>query len=200
MVLLSLAVASRLNEFKRKTFKDALTHLYNRRFFDDQIQLEFEKAQQHSQPLSMVVIDIDNFKIFNDTYGHAEGDCAPRVVASILNATVRKPNTPCRYGGEEFVLILPHTSREEVAVLAERIRFKVEQDTASELGLTVSLGHATFEKGNFNNAGDLFIAADFALYNAKENGRNKVVDYCQCDPAKSARNQPYATVSGNSEA
>ncbi len=199
MVLLSLAVASRLNEFKRKTYKDALTHLYNRRYFDDQSQLEYEKARQHTQPLSMVVIDIDNFKVFNDTHGHAKGDSALKLVASILLATVRKPNTPCRYGGEEFVLILPQTSPEDVAVLTERIRSTVESETADDFGLTVSLGYATLQNDNFNSASELFIAADFALYTAKETGRNKVVDYRSCDLTKSARKQSYATTPGTSK-
>ncbi|WP_020407321.1 sensor domain-containing diguanylate cyclase [Hahella ganghwensis] len=191
MVLLSLAVASRLNEFKRKTYKDALTQLYNRRYFDDQINIEFDRARQHEQPLSMVVIDIDHFKRFNDTYGHAQGDSALKTVAGILNATVRKPNIPCRYGGEEFVLILPQTSQHEVSVLAERIRRRVERNTHGSLNLTVSLGYATLENDNFNSANDLFVAADFALYTAKESGRNCVMDFNQCESKRSSECQHH---------
>ncbi|OZG74606.1 sensor domain-containing diguanylate cyclase [Hahella sp. CCB-MM4] len=194
MVLLSLAVASRLNEFKRKTYKDALTQLYNRRYFDDQINIEFDRARQHEQPLSMVVIDIDNFKHFNDTFGHAQGDSALKTVAGILNATVRKPNIPCRYGGEEFVLILPQTNHHDVSVLAERIRRRVEKGTKGTLNLTVSLGHATLSRDNFISANDLFVAADFALYTAKENGRNRVIDFDMCESKRTGEHLPPEAV------
>ncbi|WKE66241.1 sensor domain-containing diguanylate cyclase [Gallaecimonas kandeliae] len=177
MVLLSLAVASRLAELKRSSYADALTRLYNRRFFDERMVVEFHKAKVQGLPLSLVVIDVDLFKAFNDQHGHAKGDNALKAVANILSATVRRPNYPCRYGGEEFVLVLPGTDQAAAAVLAERIRAKVAKDTAATFKLTVSLGHATLESGNFECPEDLFEAADFALYQAKQQGRNRVTPF-----------------------
>ncbi|WP_341502052.1 diguanylate cyclase [Gallaecimonas sp. GXIMD4217] len=189
MVLLSLAVASRLNELKKSSYADALTRLFNRRFYDDRVAVEFLKAQQNGHPLSLVVIDVDCFKAFNDTFGHARGDNALRAVANILGAVVRKPAYPCRYGGEEFVLLLPGTDQAAAAVIAERIRAKVAKDTASTFRLTVSLGHATYQQGNFPCPGSLFEAADYALYTAKENGRNQVVAYADCPPRRKEDHQ-----------
>lgn len=180
MVLLSLAVASRLNELKHESSTDALTQLHNRRYFNDQMQIEFSRAQQQGHSLSLVVLDIDHFKRFNDRYGHSRGDTALKTVAGILKAAVRKPYTVCRYGGEEFVLILPSASESDVAILAERVRRKVEKDTAGSFDLTVSIGFASLDSANFSSPEELFIAADYALYTAKESGRNCSLDYRSC--------------------
>lgn len=177
MVLLSIAIASRLSEIKQQTFVDTLTQLYNRRYMNDQLNQEMQKALRTGQPLSVAVIDIDHFKHFNDTQGHAEGDKALQAVAKILKETVRKPCTPCRFGGEEFVLILPNTSTAQAHILAERVRQQIQQHTADSLGLTVSIGYASTEQGGFHRELELFEAADFALYQAKGNGRNQVVHF-----------------------
>lgn len=179
MVLLSLAVASRLNELKTETFTDALTQLYNRRYFNDQMAIEFARASQNAQGLVLVVIDIDRFKEFNDSRGHALGDSALKAVAGILKGNVRKPNTVCRYGGEEFVVILPEASEADAIAVAERVRSTIERETAQAFGLTVSLGLASLPDGRFESAEALFVAADHALYRAKESGRNKVVSFHQ---------------------
>ncbi len=179
MVLLSLAVASRLNELKTESFTDALTQLYNRRYFNDQMTIEFTRAAQNSQDLSLVVIDIDRFKHFNDSHGHARGDSALKAVAGILKSTVRKPNTVCRYGGEEFVVILPETSTADSIAVAERIRCAIEKETGPSFALTASLGVASLQDGQFESADALFVAADHALYHAKASGRNKVIGYHQ---------------------
>jgi diguanylate cyclase (GGDEF)-like protein len=181
MVLLSLAVGSRISELRQRGYVDALTQLHNRRYFNDQVASEFYRARRRKQPLSLVVLDIDHFKTFNDSFGHAQGDLALKAVARTLGSCLRKPNCPCRYGGEEFVVILPNTSEAQVAVLAERIRREVELSTAATFRLTVSVGHATQEGSNFGNPLELFVAADFALYAAKEGGRNRVVDYRSCE-------------------
>lgn len=181
MVLLSLAVGSRINELRQRGYIDALTQLHNRRYFNDQVASEFYRARRRKLPLSLVVLDIDKFKTFNDSHGHAQGDLALKAVARTLATSLRKPNCPCRYGGEEFVVILPNTTEAQVAVLAERIRREVEQSTAASFKLTVSVGHATLDDSNFGNPLDLFVAADFALYAAKEGGRNRVVDYRSCE-------------------
>jgi diguanylate cyclase (GGDEF)-like protein len=192
MVLLSLAVGSRIGELRQRGYIDALTQLHNRRYFNDQVAAEFYRARRRKQPLSLVVLDIDHFKTFNDSFGHAQGDLALKAVAQTLATSVRKPNCPCRYGGEEFVVILPNTSEVQIAVLAERIRRDVELSTAATFRLTVSVGHATLDGSNFGNPLDLFVAADFALYAAKEGGRNRVVDYRNC---ASKRKQDASTQS-----
>ncbi|UDL07078.1 diguanylate cyclase [Marinobacter sp. CA1] len=181
MVLLSLAVASRLNELKTESFTDALTQLKNRRFFNEQIAQEYARAGQTDAPLTLAVIDIDHFKAFNDSRGHSRGDAALKMVASLLKDRVRKPNTVCRYGGEEFVLILPDTSDQEAAVLTERVRATIEKETAFGFSLTVSIGFATMHPGEFEDTDCLFVAADYALYTAKASGRNRVVNYRECD-------------------
>ncbi|WP_092024104.1 sensor domain-containing diguanylate cyclase [Marinobacter zhejiangensis] len=192
MVLLSLAVASRLNELKAESFTDALTQLYNRRYFNDQMAIEFARALQNQQDLALIVVDIDNFKQFNDTHGHAKGDAALKTVAGILKANVRKPNTVCRYGGEEFVIILPEINEREAVFVAERIRSAVERETAQGFGLTASFGVASLHVERFESAEALFVAADHALYRAKESGRNQVTSYHQKDdtPVRDQRSLP----------
>ncbi|GGO77467.1 hypothetical protein GCM10011348_07070 [Marinobacterium nitratireducens] len=181
MVLLSLAVGSRIGELRDRGYLDALTQLHNRRYFNDQVAKEFYRARRRKRPLSLLVLDIDHFKQFNDRFGHARGDQALKAVAQVLATSVRKPNMPCRYGGEEFVVILPNTSESQVQVVAERIRREVEASTAETFKLSVSIGHATKAPGVFGNPQDLFIAADFALYTAKDGGRNRVVGYRDCE-------------------
>ncbi|QSX29311.1 GGDEF domain-containing protein [Shewanella cyperi] len=177
MVLLSLALGSRMGDIKRRNHIDVLTGLYNRRFFDEQLPLEFQKAQRRSQPLSLLVLDIDKFKEFNDSRGHTQGDKALRAVARVLASAIRKPGLACRYGGEEFALILPETGSGEAAVLAERIRARVAEETAGRFDLSVSIGHATLGEGSFASGYGLFDAADAALYQAKAAGRNCVLAF-----------------------
>ncbi|QYJ74634.1 diguanylate cyclase [Shewanella sp. FJAT-52076] len=177
MVLLSLALGSRMQDIKRRNHIDVLTGLYNRRFFDEQLQQEYLKACRRHQPLSLLVLDIDYFKQFNDSRGHAEGDKALQLVADILAGTVQKPGMACRYGGEEFALILPETSAGEAMQLAERIREKVVRDTKEGVGLTVSIGCSEFDAKQHLSGFALFEAADEALYRAKADGRNCVKAY-----------------------
>ncbi|QSX36458.1 diguanylate cyclase [Shewanella sedimentimangrovi] len=177
MVLLSLALGSRMGDIKRRNHLDVLTGLFNRRFFDEQLPLEFQKAQRRSQPLSLLVLDIDKFKEFNDSRGHTQGDKALRAVARVLASAIRKPGVACRYGGEEFALILPETGSGEAAVLAERIRARVAEETAGRFDLSVSIGHATLGEGSFASGYGLFDAADAALYQAKAAGRNCVLAF-----------------------
>ncbi|AZZ90141.1 diguanylate cyclase [Hahella sp. KA22] len=184
MVLLSLALSSRVNELQRKTYTDALTGLFNRRHFDDKFATEFHRAQQSKQPLTLLVIDIDCFKQFNDTYGHNVGDHALKEVARILAKGVRKPNCPCRYGGEEFAVILPNTDHEAAMSLANRLRVKVAEETESGYKLSISVGVASMDHDEFDCPNKLFERADYALYTAKQQGRNRVVDYRSCAPRR----------------
>ncbi|WP_293268862.1 diguanylate cyclase [Neptunomonas sp.] len=174
MVLLSIAMSSKVSEFKKGSYMDSLTNLPNRRFFDERVLKEFEHSHNKKEGLlSLLIIDVDNFKQYNDTYGHKQGDEALKFVGRKLQSTARKNTIPCRYGGEEFAVILPKTSAEQAAVVAERIRHSIEKENFQRRNLTVSVGIATLEESNFSSHHLLFEAADQALYCAKANGRNR---------------------------
>ncbi|QGX38702.1 sensor domain-containing diguanylate cyclase [Permianibacter aggregans] len=174
MVLLSLALSARVNEIKEASHSDPLTSLANRRVLDGVFPVEFANAQKHGSPLSLLVLDIDNFKKFNDRLGHVVGDEVIERVGRLLREQVRKPHLPCRYGGEEFVVVLPNCDAEEAEQLAERLRQQVENRSTYTLPVTVSIGVATFTGAEFSHHQAMFEAADSALYDAKRAGRNCV--------------------------
>jgi len=178
MVLLSLALASRVSEMQRQSRTDALTKLYNRRFFDERVAYEFERAQRYHSQVSLLVADIDHFKQFNDRHGHARGDEALRVVAKQLLDGVRSQDIVCRYGGEEFALILPGTDGDQAMTVAETLRAAIESSKGTSVGsVTISVGVASPSDGGIEDASALFRAADAALYQAKAAGRNRVVRF-----------------------
>ena len=177
MVLLSLALRCRVNALKRQSRTDALTSLANRRKFDHLLASEFKSAKRLGHSLSLLMIDIDHFKQFNDRFGHTKGDEVLKLVAALLDSSVRKPYLPCRFGGEEFAIILPKAGQQESAVLAERLRHQVEKESENSGKVTISVGFACFSEGSMNNVAELLDAADRALYHAKELGRNQVVDF-----------------------
>lgn len=155
--------------------KDELTGLFIRRYFTHRLQEEIRRARRYKQEFSLIMLDIDHFKDVNDTYGHAVGDKALICMAKLLEKTVRDPDVPCRYGGEEFVVMLPETGIDGAALLAERLRVVIEETIIPELkrAITVSLGVATYPIHG-DEATTLMHAADMALYSAKEEGRNRV--------------------------
>jgi len=160
---------------------DGLTQVHNRRFFDDKLSEEWKRSAREKTPLSVILLDIDHFKSFNDNYGHMVGDECLKFVAKRIESHCRRPaDSAARYGGEEFVLILPNTSMEGALRVAEAIRHGVQADAFRmeqiQVTVTVSVGVATFNESDFNELmpGDLVQAADKALYRAKEAGRNKV--------------------------
>jgi diguanylate cyclase (GGDEF)-like protein len=163
--------------------QDALTGLYNRRHLDERLAGELAAAQRHGRPVSVLVIDIDLFKNVNDAHGHLAGDEALKMVAFVLRAAVRREDVLARYGGEEFVVVARETPLEGASALAERIRRAVERSRCTwnghELGVTVSIGvtvsavHGGFVPGRSDH--DVLVAADRALYLAKQGGRNRVV-------------------------
>lgn len=157
---------------------DGLTELYNHRYFQEQIRMQVEQAKRYSTNFSLIIIDIDFFKKFNDTFGHQSGDAVLRQVAQTLKKNVRSTDIVCRYGGEEMSIILPNTIKDEAFTTAQKIcnrvaekKFKLIGD--KETGVTISLGVATFPFDG-DSAQKIIEAADKKLYEAKNNGRNQV--------------------------
>jgi diguanylate cyclase (GGDEF)-like protein len=177
MILLSMTLSSRMNELKHQSRTDALTLLGNRRLFDDKLPAEFNAAREARAPLSLVVLDIDNFKAFNDRHGHARGDEAVKLVGAALRRFARKPVLACRFGGDEFCVILPGVDADAAALIAERLRVTVQSARNDEFAITISLGFATYTGEEFSGPDKLFEAADAALYSAKEAGRNRVAAF-----------------------
>ena len=165
-------------ELREISITDQLTTLYNHNFFYARLEEEFERALRYDTPLSLLMLDIDDFKSVNDTYGHRTGDKVLRDAAKLVKAVVRKTDVVCRYGGEEFAVILPHTSMEGAMDDAERIRAAIEAHAFGGLigeGITVSIGAATYPNDEIRNSGDFVNRADTVLYKAKDGGKNRVV-------------------------
>jgi diguanylate cyclase (GGDEF)-like protein len=163
---------------ERCALLDELTGLYNRRHFNRELEKEIERAKRLRRHCSLLMVDVDHFKDFNDAYGHPAGDDALRQVARVLTDSVRLVDQVVRYGGEEFAVILPQTGRIEAAMVAERARagmesLRWERDGAEMPPLTVSVGAATCP-GDAESFRGLVEKADLALYRAKGAGRNQV--------------------------
>ncbi|MFM0596824.1 MULTISPECIES: sensor domain-containing diguanylate cyclase [Paraburkholderia] len=162
---------------------DGLTGLNNRRTFEEEVDAEWRRAQRNGWALSMLLIDVDNFKGFNDLYGHSAGDDALVTVARSISQNVRRPgDTAARYGGEEFAVLLPDTDAAGAAHIAEKIRAAIHARelrhvASSHHVLTVSVGVATTNGHAFATSRALINAADEALYEAKDAGRNRVMGY-----------------------
>lgn len=171
------------NEDKYETLSiiDPLTNLYNRRYFNARLEEEFAIAERKLNDLSLVILDIDNFKSINDKYGHSIGDKVLMSVSNSISNVIRKGETLARIGGEEFAIIFPDCSEEIVLKIIERVRKSISEThieigNNKEINVTVSAGIACYNKEkNFKSISDLFEAADKALYKAKETGRNKAV-------------------------
>jgi diguanylate cyclase (GGDEF)-like protein len=156
---------------------DGLTKLHNHRYFQDHLTREIKRVSRTKQPLSMILLDIDDFKLLNDTHGHAAGDEVLVSLASIMNDSARESDLIARYGGEEFVILMPNTDLAGAVHLAEKIRMAVETtrliigDSMKPIEITISLGVAPFD----GNRRDFFAEADRALYRAKAAGKNCVI-------------------------
>jgi len=159
--------------------RDGLTGLANRRCFDDTLHAEWQRALRQQQPLSLLMVDVDNFKQYNDAYGHVGGDECLKRIATAVASEMRANDLVARYGGEEFAVILPNQSLKGAAIVAERIRCRVEALRLPNLGadkqfVTVSIGAATAIASNGNEPSQLIATADAALYRAKHMGRNRI--------------------------
>ena len=172
---------SHSERLSKKATTDGLTGAYNRRFFDERFTAEFGRAQRQSAPLSLIMLDVDFFKNYNDSYGHPAGD---KVLISVVKALSSQLNRPTdvvvRYGGEEFIVILPDSKSEGSQIIAEKLRVAVSNlnipHSESKVAdhVTVSVGVATYQPDTDCNAACFLEAADTALYSAKHDGRNCV--------------------------
>lgn len=161
-----------LKELERLSITDALTNVFNRRHLDSTLKLELNRAKQTGSALAVVMYDVDFFKKFNDTYGHDQGDRVLKMAGQVMNETVRQYDVACRYGGEEFTVILPSTDPEGAMYFSERLRKNVEAMTVDGLKVTISLGVACFPMINAASPEALIEAADAAMYKSKAAGRN----------------------------
>ncbi|HLJ56889.1 MAG TPA: diguanylate cyclase [Chthonomonadaceae bacterium] len=161
-------------DWERLATTDSVTELANRRAFHDRLREEIARAQRYSYPVLLLMIDVDNFKAYNDALGHPAGDQVLREVAQVLRDTVREGDLVARYGGEEFSAILPLTGSSQGHVVAERLREAVERHEFPHRRITVSVGAAEFD-ADASDAESLIQSADRALYAAKAAGKNLVV-------------------------
>jgi diguanylate cyclase (GGDEF)-like protein len=164
-----------LDLLSKKAMIDGLTGLWNRTYFDQQLAAMLSLARRSGTPISVVMIDLDHFKSINDRYGHLTGDEALRVAAACIQATCRIEDIVCRFGGEEFAVIVPNTSADRAQIMAERLRKAIEKLALSHRGMLVPLT-ASFGIADVATAGDKDIvrSADAALYTAKQTGRNSI--------------------------
>jgi diguanylate cyclase (GGDEF)-like protein/PAS domain S-box-containing protein len=170
------------DRLRRLSTTDGLTGLFNRRHLDETLATEMERALRYNAPLSIMMFDVDHFKRFNDEHGHDQGDRVLQAIAQSLQEHVRKVDVPCRYGGEEFLAILPGTSQAGAIIVAERLRHAIEQMEVDGLKVTISIGVATVPDLEVKTPATLVEAADAALYRAKRAGRNQVIAAHKGDP------------------
>jgi two-component system cell cycle response regulator len=164
-------------ELERLTITDPLTGLYNRRFFQSRLGMEIERAKRYGRVLSLVMLDVDTFKEINDQRGHQFGDHVLAEVGKILKENVRASDIVCRYGGEEFAVLLPETPPEQAGQAAEKLRTGLKerfQGGRDPVALTVSLGVASYPSPGVADENNLVKRADAALYEAKGRGRDRV--------------------------
>ena len=180
-----------LEVVRTESLTDPLTGLSNRKLFDDALSKSMSDAVERSEPLTLLMTDVDHFKNFNDTWGHLTGDQVLRLVAMSVKQNVKGQDTAARYGGEEFAVVLPNTVLRSALTVADHIRRAVmskelmKRSTGQNLGrVTISIGVATVRKGDTMQS--LIARADACLYAAKRNGRNRVI--CETDPEFASAN------------
>lgn len=171
-------ITKQRDELNELAIKDFLTGLYQRRVFDDFINKEISRAVRHKGALSIAMMDLDFFKKVNDNYGHLVGDEVLVQFARILQSSLRESDIACRFGGEEFVVMMPMTSLADALIICERIRTTIEQyvfhTEKGDLQVTISIGLSEFHLDAPKTAEELLKIADDCLYQAKKNGRNQI--------------------------
>ncbi|MEQ8350878.1 MAG: diguanylate cyclase [Leptospiraceae bacterium] len=163
-----------VDEMMKNSMTDELTMLYNRRYFDRCLRREMKRAERHQVPVSLLVLDLDDFKQINDNYGHSAGDMVMRKVGQVLKLMLRQEDYPCRFGGEEFAVVLPHTGPEQALHVAERFREAIEREDFEGIQITCSGGLASYPDHG-SNGSEIFERADRALYEAKKSGKNCII-------------------------
>ena len=175
-VAIALDNSRRVEQMEKQAITDQLTGLYNRRAFADMAGKEVGRARRYQRPLALILFDIDHFKNVNDTHGHLVGDHVLRVLTELVTRTTRNTDIVCRYGGEEFIVLMPEAGREEALAMAERLREEISRMTVvtagGTLSLTVSLGVAELARDEDEGLESLINRADRAMYQAKAAGRN----------------------------
>lgn len=177
-VAIALDNSRRVEQMERQAVTDQLTNLYNRRAFADMAEKEVGRARRYQRPLALILFDIDHFKNVNDTHGHLVGDKVLKILTEKVTKTTRSTDFVCRYGGEEFIVLMPEAGRDEALAMAERLREMVSGITVvapeGTLSLTISLGVAALKAGEVETLEGLIDRADKAMYEAKAAGRNTV--------------------------
>lgn len=166
----------RAGRFEQLSVTDALTGLLNRRYLEKRLVEEIQRSRRHRFPMSLMLLDVDEFKSYNDRFGHPAGDKALKIVAGVLLDIIRGADVAARYGGEEFAILLPQTTSVEAAGIAERLRQRIERTEFPKRRVTVSIGIASCTN-EIETPSDIIDAADQALYEAKNQGRNNVQVY-----------------------
>lgn len=176
---------------QEETITDPLTGMYNRRYLERRIVEEFQRAMRFEQPFAVFLLDIDHFKLVNDTYGHQVGDVVLRKLGHLIMDSVREVDVVIRYGGEEILVILPNTVEKNALELAERLREQIEKTEMAAakpmksqpaIFITISIGVSEYQFADgWDNARSVLERADQALYRAKERGRNCVIASQRCD-------------------
>lgn len=179
-IAVAIENAKLFQETKFQAITDGLTGLYNHKFFREHLKIEVERAERYSHNLSIIMLDVDHFKHYNDTNGHPSGDEILAGIAELMRKNLRGTDTTCRYGGEEFAIILPETGKEAATMLAERVRKAISEypfplrETQPLGAITVSIGIASYPSDD-TDIESLIRKSDDAMYRAKEGGRNRVV-------------------------
>jgi len=181
ILLISLSGLVASERLASLAVKDGLTGLFNQTYIQARLQEEVSRAERYLHPLSLIMIDLDDFKSFNDKYGHVSGDRALRAISELLQEIIRASDVLGRYGGEEFLIILPQTACLDAAAAAERVRRRVSEHPFKITGrgdeisrFTISLGVYSCSEG-VHSVDDIINMTDAALYRAKRQGKNKVV-------------------------
>ena len=174
-----------MQKLKNLAITDGLTKLYNSRYFYNQLLPEVDRTKRYNRPLCLLLLDIDHFKVYNDTFGHLEGDIVLFRLGQIIKSCLRKMDSAYRYGGEEFTIILPETGGDEANTVAQRIRTEVEKEKfissqGKEGSITISIGVAEYQAKESSMT--FIMRSDKAMYKAKTEGRNQVF-FISADPS-----------------